>query len=165
MGDGLSLQLRDIHLPDPISWWPPAPGWWASLVLLTVLTSAVYCFLWNKRRWRVRIAAIAELKTISKRFHEAPDTGRLVKDLSVLLRRICMTYVPRSDVAGLTGDPWLRFLDGHVGGRNRSLLFSGDVGRALLTAPYQSSATVDGKRLLTLCDQWIRALPPLRRHR
>ena len=20
--------LADIHLPDQISWWPPAPGWW-----------------------------------------------------------------------------------------------------------------------------------------
>jgi len=26
-------QLRDIHLPDPILWWPLAPGWWVLIIL------------------------------------------------------------------------------------------------------------------------------------
>ena len=26
-------QLRDIHLPEPILWWPLAPGWWVLIVL------------------------------------------------------------------------------------------------------------------------------------
>ncbi|MGB4246521.1 MAG: DUF4381 family protein, partial [Pseudohongiellaceae bacterium] len=30
-------QLADIHLPEPIGFWPPAPGWWVLLVLLLVV--------------------------------------------------------------------------------------------------------------------------------
>ncbi|MBT3527943.1 MAG: DUF4381 domain-containing protein, partial [Porticoccaceae bacterium] len=31
-GDPLA-ELRGIHLPDPISWWPLAPGWWVLIVI------------------------------------------------------------------------------------------------------------------------------------
>ena len=30
-------QLRDIHLPEPISWWPLAPGWWLLIIIALAL--------------------------------------------------------------------------------------------------------------------------------
>ncbi|MCA9451888.1 MAG: DUF4381 domain-containing protein, partial [Nitrospira sp.] len=42
--------LRDVHLPPPISLWPPAPGWWITLGL--VMMGVILC-LWilrNRRR-------------------------------------------------------------------------------------------------------------------
>ena len=31
------LPLKDIHLPDAISWWPPAIGWWLLALLIPIL--------------------------------------------------------------------------------------------------------------------------------
>ena len=32
-------ELRGYHPPDPVSWWPPAPGWWLlALLILGLLT-------------------------------------------------------------------------------------------------------------------------------
>ena len=41
-------QLRDIHLPQAVHWWPPAPGWWIVAALLLALT------IWLSRYLRAR---------------------------------------------------------------------------------------------------------------
>ena len=41
-------QLRDIHLPQAVHWWPPAPGWWIVAALLLALT------IWLGRYLRAR---------------------------------------------------------------------------------------------------------------
>ncbi|HCH75615.1 MAG TPA: DUF4381 domain-containing protein, partial [Pseudomonas sp.] len=43
-------QLAPLISPDPISWWPPAPGWWLlGLVLLMALG-----LLWRLRHRLLR---------------------------------------------------------------------------------------------------------------
>jgi len=161
MGEGPALQLRDIHLPDPVSWWPPAPGWWVLVALIILSFLAVRAFLKIHKARRVRVAALKELELLSTGFTQMQDAHHLVKALSVLLRRICLSYYPRFDVAGLTGEAWLRFLDQHLGEEIGHGRFCEDPGRSLITAPYQAKAEIDGLGLLKLCRDWITALPPL----
>jgi len=33
------LPLKDIHLPDAITWWPLAIGWW---LLIVMVIAAIY---------------------------------------------------------------------------------------------------------------------------
>ena len=37
------VNLKDIHLPSPVSFWPPAPGWW---ILAVLLISSLF-FWWS----------------------------------------------------------------------------------------------------------------------
>ena len=156
------LQLRDIHLPDAISWWPPAPGWWALLGLVFFAVLCVRMMIWMRRRRQVRAAALNAFQKLSADFAQAQDKSWLVREISVLLRRICLSYFPRVDVAALTGEKWLRFLDEDLGGEKWHGRFSEGAGKALITAPYQQETSVDAAALLALCGDWIKALPPLK---
>ena len=61
------LPLRDIHLPDPVSWWPMAPGWWLLFFLLVLLISLSIFFL--RRRQQYRRSAVYKAKQELDRIH------------------------------------------------------------------------------------------------
>lgn len=154
-----ALPLRDIHLPASVSWWPPAPGWWL-VVAMVLLTAAVAVFLYRRKQDRkLNDLAIQELQKIQLSHAQHLDDLQLIQALSIWLRRVCLSHYPRVDVAGLTGDSWLKFLDEPLSGTTVQNGFSEGAGRLLVTAPYQLSATVDATGLLELCHTWAGALP------
>ncbi|MDX1519404.1 MAG: DUF4381 domain-containing protein, partial [Gammaproteobacteria bacterium] len=129
------LPLRDIHLPDAVSWWPPAPGWWLLLLLICLLIISV-AWLIHRRRSRVRsplVDARELLRKIRDEHANDPDPQRLVRDLSALLRRTAVSMDSRADVASITGEAWLTYLDAYVQDRE----FSQGVGRILADGPYR----------------------------
>ncbi len=88
-------------MPDPVAWWPPAPGWlWVAGVLLVILVA------WGGhviRRWRTnayRRVALVELA--------ADDLT--VSRLFDVLKRVALVSFRRTEVAGLSGGEWIRFL-------------------------------------------------------
>jgi hypothetical protein len=110
--DEKALPLRDLHLPEPIGWWPLAPGWW---VILVIVATALGYVLWRLyRRWQFnapRRFALRELARYEAEFLEHRDAVTLGKQLSELLRRGMLAYARRDEVAGLTGEAWLAWLD------------------------------------------------------
>lgn len=149
------LPLRDIHLPPEISWWPLAWGWW--LVLLLVLCGLVALVWWWLKRpvtnQRVNISAQAsalqELERIEQQYSN--DPMGLVRELSVLLRRIAISLYGRRSVAGLTGVTWLQFLDKQSG----SPVFSQRFQQALTELPYRAQGSVDVSALVQEVRQWL----------
>lgn len=149
-------ELRDIHLPDPVSWWPPAPGWWLLLLLLLGTAGLAWWLRRRNRAKRLMIAGLNELKHIEQIYRTERDNAALVRRLSTLLRRISISRYPRRETAALTGERWLQLLDRQIGRPE----FSRGAGRILVTAPYQAEPQLDADALLTLCREWITALPP-----
>ena len=149
------LNLRDIHLPDSIPWWPLAPGWWLLIiaVLLLILLLPRW-YRWQKRKPPKRIA-LMELKKIAGHYAQHNDKTQLAREVSILMRRVCMSYASRNEIAGLIGDEWLQ----QINLLTRKPYFSAELGNILITAPYQNNSDYDAEQLLKACKRWIHHLP------
>ncbi len=98
-------QLNDIQLPETVSMWPPAYGWWI-LLLLLVFTS-VALIIWCVKRYRLRRPlkqAIAELEELKE------DDANWLQQINIISKRAYLAYFPAEAVAGLHGQRWQQFL-------------------------------------------------------
>lgn len=128
------IPLRDLHLPEAVGWWPPAPGWWFLAVL--VLAGLVLLLLRHARRrarGAARRRALRELDALLAEFEANRDAVRFAAGASALLRRAMLAYAPRGEVAGLTGEAWLAWLDRGL----EHPQFVAGPGRNLLELPYR----------------------------
>jgi len=149
------LPLRDIHLPDAVPWWPPAPGWWVLLGTLVVLLAAAWGVHVWRRRTALRRAARRRLAEIAGAFASHGDAQRLAADLSLLCRQVAL-QVDGESAAAITGAPWLARLDALGAGA----FFREGAGRVLADAPYARTAQgVDAPALLDGLEHWLRRLP------
>jgi len=154
------LVLRSPHLPEPIGWWPLAPGWLLLAVLLLLL---LWLAIRLRRNWRagaLRRAARAEFHAIRSAWQQQRDERALLRDLSALLRRVALATQPREAVAALHGAAWLAWLDQGLPERRRGG-FSEGPGRVLGDAQWQPELSCEPKPLLRLTRVWLmRATQP-----
>jgi Domain of unknown function (DUF4381) len=163
--DVSQLPLRDIHLPGPIGWWPPALGWWllAVLVLVGVALYGIHYY-----RARHKRAALRAMTRVRAALEQGAEPVACLQFLSTILRRFAMTSVARTasepEVAGLIGERWLRYLDGRWSRTD----FSAGVGKRLLAAPYARPNSIErtmALELTALCTAWLAAQPATQRPR
>lgn len=132
--DPEQIPLRDLHLPEAISWWPLAPGWWVLIVLAVVLLFVLLRLYLRKRaRSAARRHALRQLDQLTADFERHRNAVTFSSDVSELLRRTMLAYAPRREVAGLTGDAWLAWLDQDLDQPR----FQTAAGKKLLEMPYR----------------------------
>ena len=155
--DPEQIPLRDLHLPPLTSWWPPGPAWWLVLGLVVIgLGLLIRRFLRSRARSAARRYALGQLDKLVVAYRQHDNAVTFGTELSELLRRTTLAYAPRREVAGLTGEAWLAWLDRDMD-RPR---FRTDVGKALLELPYQNPSSdhsnVDVDALLAAVRQRLR---------
>ncbi|MEO5378501.1 MAG: DUF4381 domain-containing protein [Magnetococcus sp. DMHC-6] len=152
----LLAQLQPIHPPEPISFWPPAPGWWGLAALLFI--ASPWLFFRLRRFFQARRPireALIELEQIAASYQKNQDGLQLLQKLSVLLRRVAMQRYGRPATAALTGQKWLAFLDQ----TGQTKAFSQGAGELLASGPYRLVEPDDPNALLAIVRAWIRAKP------
>jgi len=138
--DPTQIPLRGLHLPDAIGWWPLAPGWWLVIALLVLgLGLLLRDALRRHSRSRARRHALRQLEQYTAAFAGHGDAVTLGIEVSELLRRAMLAYAPRGDVAGLTGEAWLAWLDRDLAEPR----FLEGAGRSLLDLPYRNPANAE----------------------
>lgn len=132
--DPNQIPIRDLHLPDAVSWWPLAPGWWfLAAILITTGLWLLWRYLQRRKFEAPKRYALRELARFESEYLKTHDTVALGKNVSNLLRRAMLAYAPRGEMAGLTGEDWLNWLD-------RDLpvpYFHTEGGKSLLALPYR----------------------------
>lgn len=158
----LLTQLADIHLPEPVSFWPPAPGWWLLAVLL--LIAAVVAWRWYARahaRREIVAHALAELDRCYQRYRgdESADGVeerklRYVNEVNSVLRRVALVHFPDANVARLGGREWVDFIREN----GDSSRLDDELAVALSYGRFQTRCDVNTEALYDLGQAWIRSL-------
>lgn len=132
------IPLRDLHLPEVIGWWPLAPGWWAVIgIVLIGIGFLIRAWLRTRARGAARRYALGQLDALEQQYEQHKDPIAFGAKLSELLRRVMLAYAPRTDIAGLTGEEWLQWLDQGLA----QPVFSNGPGRQILDLPYRNPNT------------------------
>lgn len=140
-------ELRDIHIPNGVSIFPLAYGWWMiiiAIIFLTISYKIIKTFIKNsKKRYALEI-----INNIDK---SNPIQSAII--ISETLRRICVYKFP--DAKNLAGNDWINFLN-----QKSKKQASKKDEELLLNAPYvkKDSQTFDKKDISSLANfakKWI----------
>ena len=148
--------LKDIHLPPAISWWPPAPGWWILAVLFILISVFIVCWLLRSyQRRRPRIEALQLLKVLKSQYKNSHSALSTLRALSQLLRRTALSLYKHEEVASMQGLEWLQFLDK----TGQTTEFTRGVGNIFGEDLFRSEPDFDLEVLFPLVGKWVKKCP------
>jgi len=164
-------QLADIHLPEAVSFWPPAPGWW---LLTLVLVSAVILLgrltLLRLKQRKILEFALFELDKIHQQFENLQaatgndiNAARLqfINDFNAVLRRVALWHHPEQEIASLSGAAWVDF----IREKGDSTLMTDELADALQQGRFKPHCEFNVAQLYQFGQKWITSLYQMRKDR
>lgn len=148
-------QLKDIHLPDPVSWWPLAFSWWVVIFAVVGMALFIIWFFWQKhKRNAYRREAVANLKQLEHAWLQKQLTSSaLLAQLNRLLKQVALTAYGRHEVSVLSDQAWLNFLQ-----KRAAFLMQPPCSVDLMNSLYQKNTDyeqADIQSWLSYSRQWI----------
>jgi hypothetical protein len=157
-------QLADIHLPGPVSFWPPAPGWWLlALLSIAALTWLMLKALEARRQRQICTFALQELDKAYDAFRgqQSSDpelsnqaTLSFLNEFNAVLRRVALWHFPRHNIASLGGRAWVDF----IREKGESSLLSDEIAAALEEGRFKTQCDIDPEQLHQFGERWIVSL-------
>ena len=146
--------LKDIPAPPPVSWMPQTAGWW--IVGCIILAAVLAYALWRWLRWRrnrYRREAQAELAAIERAVSDPAMRSEALAAIPALVKRTVLAWAPRPEVGPMSGEAWLRYLDGTYAAGG----FVQGPGRQLDALAYGAKSIGDDElsSLMALLHLWI----------
>jgi Domain of unknown function (DUF4381) len=104
--------LNPLRAPEAISWWPPAPGWWA-LLLAVLLTVGLAAYLLRRRYLRNahRRQALLQLDRAQQAYRDGGDASHYLGQINALLKRVALLSYPDDNIAATHGAQWRAFIN------------------------------------------------------
>ena len=143
--------LKELPLPDPISWWPQTPGWY----VLGGLAVAGLCYL----MWRLwmRYQHNAYRREGLTRLDKMTTDPAALKELPLLLKKSALMAGSRQQVANLNGRAWIEWLNETAGDELFSMS-DADTFEQLAFAPSDRAilGTTNAEHLIKASKTWMR---------
>lgn len=151
--------LIEISLPQPVSYWPQTIGWYIlfGLLFLAAAWMGYRRYRYHKtnkyRRW-----ALTKLDDIERVLKQDWGKEKTLSEIPVLVKRTALHCFPRENIASLSGDDWLRFLDTSYGGTD----FHSGPGKILEQTAYRNAQQLeqykkeDIQQLIDVVRRWIK---------
>jgi len=144
-------EFVEVVSPGAISWWPQTAGWWwVGAALFALLARYGWQRLRHWYRNRYRREAAARLQQLAA---TTADDSWLF-EINRLLKLTALAAFSREQVASLSGDAWVGFLNGQC----ETPPFSPQQGQLLALGAYtcQAVAAAHRQQMVDACLTWVR---------
>ena len=140
--DPASLEnLQDIVTPPPVSWWPPAPGWWILFAVFLIGAGVIGYRRW--RNWRANAYRRVALGALNR--------ATTIPEIAEILKRAALAAYSRTEVAPLAGDAWLKWLQQTLGEPAPEKVL-----QALGQGAYAETTQCDVTEVAQFAARWVR---------
>ena len=128
MQPDLLHQLKDVQLPQPISWWPLAPGWYL------VFAFVILCLVGLALLYRRKLARQRRRQRIIEQFDKLQAQGNVAKAMAYI-KQVAINVYPARELETLQGQAWVDFLQSTA----RSVTLSSHIQQQLGHVAYQAT--------------------------